>query len=341
MRTRLLASAIGLPVLLFGCGAPAPSAPVRQSLAVRQALHDPSQIDAALLAGARRRGVTGIVLCLGDRAVTELDRRAADLVRSAGLQLGYWLEVGRSVALANARPDLMASLQGHREWRQAVASAPSPGAGEVVKAWPWLPVAYREAFDLHLARVRRQLVELPVAEVVYLSDLQGPPSSCGCGNALCRWATDYTLHGAPPLRSAELGPPGAAARFVAAVRAIAPASRVIPVWVTECEEVDRNGPCRGVGCYHGACWREFDKQWSALVGECRTVALLLPHASFGRPVHWPRAAVEHLRGRVGNAVRLIAVVEGGSDPIPGVEVLLTRHAAIPQGFEPRIVHVPK
>src|SRR5262249_15486876 len=45
-------------------------------------------------------------------------RAAATVVRSRGLRLGWWLEIGRQPALAEVFPDLVASLQGHDGWKR-------------------------------------------------------------------------------------------------------------------------------------------------------------------------------------------------------------------------------
>ncbi len=287
---------------------------------------------------------------------------AAQQVRNQGLQLGYWFEIGRDVALANAHPEWVASLQGHDEWRLEHV-VQTVGVGEVVQAWPWVPVAYAEAFAAHRERVRARLAALPPADFVLLNDLQGPPAACGCGNLLCRWATDYTLGGRAPVRSATPLGADAAARFVQEVQAMVPQSRVIPVWVTECEEADTvaDGACHGVGCYRGACWREFDKQWAPLRAAAPQVGLLLPYCAFrrdlprfGAEAGWVSFAIEHLRTRErerharelpGSA--LLAVVEGWSADADvaaqlaqaraaGVTDVLVARSPIEQSFVPRV-----
>ena len=121
---------------------------------------------------------------------------------------------------------------------------------------------------------------------VFLNDLQGPPSACGCGHPLCRWTTDYG-----PLTSASRLTNGAAAGFVAAVKHLAPGVEVIPVWATECEEHDKDGLCAGVGCFRGTCWREWTAQLTPLAAEAHTVAALLLSGEFQRdlPGNDPRA----------------------------------------------------
>lgn len=347
-------SAFAAALTLVACSTP-PAAP-----AWRGSLRDPAAVAAGDTAG-RGPSIDAVVLDVRDDVSDEVVAAAAARVRSARMQLGYWFEIGRDPALADAHPDWVATLQGHGEWREEHAAAASPAAGEVVIAWPWVPVAYAEAFAAHRERVRRRLTALPAADFVFLNDLQGPPAACGCGNVLCRWATDYTLHGAAPQRAATPLGPDAAARFAADVRGTAKAAEVIPVWVTECEEQDTvaDGACHGVGCYHGACWREFDRQWVPLRAACPTVALLLPYRAFrrdlprfGAEAGWVRFAIEHLdarerrAGRPPPAASLIAVVQGWDDAdVPaqlaaaaaaGATRVLVAEAPIPQQFEPRL-----
>lgn len=311
-----------------------------------RALGDLAQGDAGL-----------IVLDVRDEVRDEELAAAAAQVRAAGRRLGYWLEVGRSEALAAAHPEWLATLQGHDEWRRVHHEADTPAADQVVVAWPWVPVGYRQAFAAHRERIARRLAALPSPDLVFLNDLQGPPSACGCGNVLCRWATDYTLHGAKPRRSATPLGPDAAARFVTEVAAMVPTAEVVPVWVTECELEDTvgDGACHGVGCYHGACWKEFDRQWTPLRAAANTTALLLPYRAFGRDLErfgeeagWVRFAIEHLRQRDRElpATALIAVLQGWGDAdvdaqlaaaaAAGVQRVLVAEREIEQGLTPRL-----
>ncbi len=306
----------------------------RSAAPLRGEVWAPANLDSSKLAAARDAGVDTIVLALHDRVPTAADRAAADAVCAAGLRLGYWLEVGRCEALADAHPEWLASMHGHAQWRRHFPGTPAPNDGAVVKSWPWLPVAYVEAFAAHLKRVRKQLADLPEPSVVFLNDLQGSPSACGCGNVLCRWATDYSLGGKPPTRTATLIGPDAAARFCGEVQSVLPRSEVIPVWVTECEESDTriDGACCGVGCYHGICWRAFDEQWRAVRGTAQTTAILLPYREFDRdleryeePGGWIEFALRHLRDRAaaqGAPIAgdsLIAVLQGYGEVLPAAK----------------------
>ena len=229
----------------------------------------------------------------------------------------------------------MASLQGHQEWRRLFPKTPRPEPDEVIKVYPWVPVSYREAFDEHLRRVNRLLADKPTAKGLFLNDLQAVPSACGCGNILCRWTTDYG-----PIRTAtELGP-DAAARFVGEVGKLIPMSAVIPVWVTECEEHDRDGPCAGVGCFRGLCWKEYVKQIAPLAEQSRQIGVLLPIRDFQRelpvyrePAGWITHALSTFQTLLpqhgGKSIapgRLIAVVQGWD--VTDVEVTAQTDRAI-------------
>ncbi|MBP85683.1 MAG: hypothetical protein CMJ64_03040 [Planctomycetaceae bacterium] len=91
----------------------------------------------------------------------------------------------------------------------------------------------KEPFQQQLQRVEKLLADRAQPKGVFLNDLQGAPSACGCGNHLCRWTTDYGK-----IRTATRLGNDAPAAFVVAVKKLLPQSNVIPVWTTECEEHD-------------------------------------------------------------------------------------------------------
>jgi hypothetical protein len=320
------------------------------------------QAEPRRLEQCRKDGATAVALNLADGEAAETTRRAARRIREAGLALYYWIEVGRSPALADAHPEWMASLQGHPEWRRHFPRAPQPGPGEVVKNYPWVPILFREAFDAHRQRIEALLRDRPPPKGIFLNDLQAAPSACGCGNLLCRWTADYG-----PLRTATPLPSDAAAKFVAAVKMLALGARIIPVWTTECEEHEmaEGGGCAGVACFTGACWYEYTKQLMPLARECETLAALLPYRAFGRndPRYGPTAGwvkqalqsfVEMPPKRDGESLpvhRLIAVLQGWDVSAAerqaqiqraeesGAAGYLLSLMKIEQGWEPRVVKV--
>jgi hypothetical protein len=219
-----------------------------------------------------------------------------------------------------------------------------------------VPVLYQETFVPHLQKLKALIEGSPAPRRLFLNDLQGAPSACGCGHHLCRWTTDYG-----PITSATRLPDEGAANFVAVVQRMVPGSDVVPVWATECEAQDRETLCGGVGCYGGACWREWTAQLmpvaavSPLLGVLATYRVLhrdLP--VYKEPAAWVARAVAFFKDMPARyqkegvaANRLLAIVQGW-DVTPaqldaqmaqahqaGVKGVVVAYAAIDQGWEPR------
>jgi hypothetical protein len=312
------------------------------------------------LAAWKADGCGAVALELTKESAAET-RAAARRIQDTGLGVYYWIEVARCPELADRHPEWLASLQGHTEWRRLFPAAPLPGPGEVVKNYPWVPVLYKEAAAAQLERIQRLLRDLPAPAGVFLNDLQGAPSACGCGNPLCRWTADYG-----PLHTATRLPADGAAQFVAAVAKLAPHAAVVPVWTTECEQEEQHEACSGVSCFPGACWREYSAQLTPVARQCSTVGALCLYRAFHRdqPRYGPEAGwVGHalrsfqemppLRG--GEAVpagRLLAVLQGWD--VTGAQQQAGRREAqaagaggellaltpISQDWEPRVFRLP-
>jgi hypothetical protein len=247
---------------------------------LRGALLTAEMASPARLSELHGQGYNAIVLALDDDspADREADRRAAEQIAEAGLELWYWIEIARCLPLADAHPRWMASLQGHDQWRRYFPDFPQAQPGEVVKNYPWTPILYQETFDAHAARVKELLAARPAAKGVMLNDLQGPPSACGCGNVVCRWTADYG-----PIKTATPLEDDAAGRFVAAVKKLAgPGVEIVPVWTTECGEHDLHGLCAGVGCYRGICWKAYSRQLKHVAEESGRLGALLLYKEFGQ-----------------------------------------------------------
>ncbi len=314
------------------------------------------------LVECRQAGQATIVLVLDNDSAAGRTALAAAAKRvgDAGLVLDYWIEIGRCPDLADVHPAWMASLQGHQEWRRMHKDFPQPKASEVVKNYPWVPVLYRESFDAQLARVKRLLAERPAFHNLWLNDLQGPPSACGCGNPVCRWTADYG-----PIKTATPLGDDAAAKFVAAVgKLVKSGTRVVPVWTTECEEHDvaKDALCAGVGCYKGICWKAYTRQLMPLADEAPLVGVLGLYKSFGQntpyykePAGWVRAAVSGFQrmpgqhgGRAIEPERLLMVVQGfdvSADELAapirqaeeaGAAGIVVAYAKIDQSWQPRM-----
>jgi hypothetical protein len=250
-----------------------------------------------------------------------VQRLAAELVSESSLDLCYWIEVARCPDLADAHPEWMASLQTHDEWRRFFPDTPQPAADEVAKTYPWVPILSREAFAAQLDRVKQLLANKPKPIGLFLNDLQGAPSACGCGNPLCRWTSDYGER----RTTTPLGD-DAATLFVNAVKKSVPDCNVVPVWTTECEKHDgaEDGLCAGVGCFDGICWKAYVRQLRPLEQTCEHLAVLVPYRAFRRdlPIYggkagWIRHAVETFAkmppqhgGQPIEPSRLITVLQG-------------------------------
>jgi hypothetical protein len=344
----------GLPA-----GAAEPGPPVRGIFA------GPERLSPGFLDGWKARGATAVVVAL-DEETKGRWRDIANRAERAGMTLWAWVEVARNPALAAAHPEWMAATGGHHDdWRKRFPAAPAPKPGEVVKAWPWVPIGYAPAFTAHRNRLDTLLDGLPGDWAgVFLNDLQAGPSSCGCGNDQCRWALDY---GTPPTAGRTFGD-DPAARFVAALKERHPGKRIVPVWVTECETADLPGApggtglCGTVGCARGDCWPRYRRAWDPLVRETDgPIAVALWSGAFRRdPERWIETALPLFRSPPGGATpldsgRTIAVVQAWGTPAPAapaIDPLLKRVVRwsdgwvlaldpVEQSWEPRSVAIPK
>jgi hypothetical protein len=263
----------------------------------------------------------------------------------------------------------MAALGSHEDWQKNFPNFPEPGVAEVAKAFPWVPIGYQEAFDAHLARIEQLLKRAPPGwRGLLLNDLQAGPSSCGCGNLQCRWAIDYFVSST----ATKLSGDDVAARFLAEVRKRAGDKAVIPVWTTECAEVDLpadkhqgrpgTGLCGTVGCATGACPDVFTRQWSAMTSSHEgPIALLALHTAlqrtqreFGGGPGWVTNAIGYLGktlpangGKAISSNRLWVVVEGVRPTEEatarelaakaGVSAVIVARTRIDQSYEPRMI----
>jgi len=327
---------------------------------LRAALLAPEQVTEDRLAALKTESYNAAGICLSETNPAWQIAAAGRISRSE-LALYYWIEIGRNAALADAHPEWMASIQTHPEYRRFFPDLPKLETNQVVKNYPWVPVLYAETFPVHLERVRRLLEGKPQPTGIFLNDLQGSPSACGCGNDLCRWTTDYG-----PLRTATRLPNDAAAKFVGEVRKLAPKAKIIPVWTSECEELDKQTLCAGVNCFKGTCWREFTAQVQAVAETSETIAALLPYKSFKRDLAeygptagWISQALESFSRMpmryASNGVpasRLIAVLQGWevtSQQIAaqldqaqkaGAAGGLVSFVLIEQSWAPRVFNIP-
>jgi len=332
-------------------------------------LVEPEAVTPAAVSQWKQERFNAVAVVLDERTAEARYRELARHISDGGLDLYCWIEVARNPRLAAAHPRWMAALGSHEDWQRNFKNFPKPGVGEVAKAFPWVPIGYREAFDAHLARIEQLLKRAPPGwRGLLLNDLQAGPSSCGCGNLQCRWAIDYRV----PPTATKLDGYDVAARFVAEVRKRAVDKTVIPVWTTECEEADLpadkhqgkpgTGLCGTVGCAIGTCPEAFTRQWSALASaHGGPLGLLTLHTAlqrtqkeFGGGPGWVTNAIAYLDktlaakgGKAISADRLWVVVEDTRNAQAvtarelatkaGVGSVIVARAKIDQSFEPRMI----
>jgi hypothetical protein len=248
-------------------------------LQTKIALLRPEQATRERVAELRKQHFTSVALMLTETNRSSAEASAVGAIGQAGLGLDYWIEIARNPTLADRHPEWMASIQTHPEWRRCFPAFGALPSNAVVKVYPWVPALYQETFGVHLQRVKELLAhrQRPAPRRLFLNDLQGGPSACGCGHPLCRWTTDYG-----PLRSATRLSNNAAALFVAAVKQAQPGVEVVPVWTTECEEADHDRVCGGVNCFKGTCWREWTSQIEPVATETEVIGVLLLDRVFDR-----------------------------------------------------------
>lgn len=329
----------------------------------RGALLAADAINASRLAELAAAGFNAVVVVIDatEPASRLSEQRAAELVLSSSLELHYWIEVARCEELADAHPDWMASLQTHAQWRRLFPDTPEVEENQVAKTHPWVPILSREPFAAQLQRVTKLLADKPKPSGVFLNDLQGAPSACGCGNTLCRWTSDY----GDRRTTTPLGD-DAATLFVNAIKQQLPESEIVPVWTSECEQQDGDvhGMCAGVGCFEGICWKALARQLGHLELTCERLALLAPYRAFGRdlplygePAGWVAHAVKSMSEmpplRGGRAVppsRWITVLQGWDMQETGIaqQIQVAKQVAVAgyivayekldQSWQPKIVN---
>ena len=237
------------------------------------------------------------VICKLDPINHENNTKAARTLLSKQGSVVYLIEVARVPHIANQQPELMSSLQGHPEWRRYYPSFPKEKKDEVVKTFPWIPILHKQGLELHLKRVNELLSKLPKPKTVWLNNIQGAPSSCGCGNTLCRWTSDYG-----PKKTTDLIGDKAPGQFLKKLSSLYNGVNFIPVFYTECEEGDKPHFCAGVGCYKGICWKAWSRQlseiskYSNIVGAAAFFKdLERTNSKYGEPGGWVKIVIEQFQ----------------------------------------------
>jgi hypothetical protein len=325
---------------------------------MRGLLIEAEQATPEALTAWKSEGGNTIVVPLDEAIPRARWSELAGAVARAGLELYPWIEVARNRALADAHPDWMAAPGGHHDdWRRRFPGAPAARAGALIKAWPWVPIGYAPAYEAHRRRLRALLDDLPGPWAgAFLNDLQGGPSSCGCGNDQCRWALDY---GTPPTAPRTPGD-DAAARLVGELQGRYPGKPMIPVWVTECELIDlpgvagSTGHCGGVECARNDCWPRYTRALNPLLKALPgPLAVALWPGPFGRDPAWVETGLSlFAHPPRGDAAvppgRTIAILQAWNTLEPDHAALIARarhagrgwvlaRARIEQSWEPRLV----
>ena len=306
----------------------------------------------------RERGLDVVLL------IQSLDKNTKDAAKRVKEKLGrvdYYFEVARNESIANKHPLWMASIQGHGEWMRLFPGFEKPGKNEIVKVYPWVPIFYAEAQKVHLERIAFAIKNLPAPERVWLNDIQGAPSACGCGHPLCRWTSDY----GKVLTATKMGDESPA-DFIAKVQSVVGNAKVIPVLTSECEEEDEHTTCGGVGCFEGACWKAFSRQLDLVAAKVDHIGVACFYKEYdrdldryGQEAGWIKFALQSfesmpkLRGGKGVPTdRLIAVLQGWNvndeeldrqikiAQSTNVAGILICKAKIEQQWQPKVIKLP-
>ena len=122
------------------------------------------------------------------------------------------------------------------------------------------------------------------------------------------------------------------------MKKLAPESRIIPVWATECEEQDKDELCAGIPCFKNTCWREWTAQLMPVAAEVGTLGALLPYRAlqrdlprYGPEAGWIKPALASFttlpaRYQAGGVPpdRLVAVLQGWDVTPEQIKVQITR-----------------
>jgi hypothetical protein len=320
----------------------------------------PSDED-AVLKTLKAQGFNAVVARVDEETPSSYLLWLPAAARRVGLAAYLWIDVGRNPRLADRHPEWIAGMGMHEDWRRLFPDAPRPKAGERIGVYPWTPIWYREVLEDRRQAILRQLRgRTEGLSGVFLNQVQGSPSACGCGNDQCRWTVDYRMQGGP--ETVEEAP---AAHLISLLEKELPGVAWIPVWVPECEEVDMGpgstGYCGTVGCFKGLCWKESTRELEPLVSG--PMAVLLARDLFHRHLarydpqggwwHVGLRELEEIPPRNGHPGlargRVTTVVEGrpGAGPREkgvcdraleaGAGGVLVSEIALDESWEPRII----
>jgi hypothetical protein len=252
----------------------------------------PQNVD-AVLSQARTLGCEAIAWNL-----TEPCEQAALATRAAGLEPRGWWQAARDPEAAKLHPKWQHAPQ-HHEWLRKFESPPLHPA----LVGGWIGLNTKLAFEHAQNRFISALEQNSWCKTLYLSEIQGPPMGCGCGNPSCRsWdnAPGEKVAQAAYAKPEVLFP----LEFFRAVRARTTVN-LIPILCAECERGvcvggvdDPDGPegtdlCQGVPCVRPCALDFWPRLLEAFRAETPSVGLLLLRAALEKPEDWPRRAHGH------------------------------------------------
>ncbi len=226
------------------------------------------------------------------------------------LSLGWW-QASRDPEAAKLHPE-WCHIPQHHEWLRT-HPFPSLAAREGAEergGWVhpalvggWIGLNTKLAFEHALERLFTALSQNPWCETLYLSEIQGPPMGCGCGNPSCRsWDNAPGEKVAPTAyEKPEILFP---LEFFRAIRAQTKIE-MIPILCAECERGvciggvdDPDGPegtdlCQGIPCVRPCALDFWPRLLDAFRLETPSVGLLLLQSALEKPEDWPRRAHGH------------------------------------------------
>lgn len=263
-----------------------------------------------LIASALALGADSVALTL------TAQQEAWEAIVAAGLEPAGWWQAARDPEAASSHPEWMHAPQ-HHEWLRRF---PDFDGGHPALVAPYIGLGTVPAFEHALERMLNALVQSPVKRL-FVSDIQGPPMGCGCGNPSCRsWdnASGAKVASSAYDRPEVLFP----LRFFERARERRPDIEWTPVLCAECERGilmdgvhDPDGPhgtdlCQGVACVAPCATEYWPRLLTAFRSAAPTVGLVLTVGALERdhPVYGPdRAWAERAHRHYGTD--LLPVIE--------------------------------
>jgi hypothetical protein len=231
--------------------------------------------------------------------------KASLAANKANLRSEGWLSVARDVAAAEAHPEWLHAPQ-HHEWLRRF---PEFTSGHPALIGGWIGLNTKAASAHAINKATQLATQNPWMQRLFLTDLQGPPMGCGCGNPCCRsWdnAPGEKLAPTPYLTPEVLFPLVVFRELKKQINAA-----LLPILCPECERgvtidgvEDPDGPagtdlCQGIPCVRPCALDYWPRLLSAFRSETPMVGLLTltealgkDHAIYGE-TGWARHAHRH------------------------------------------------